>query len=1152
LESAAVKPNKLPLGGGGETRGRTHLCRQWLSKLDLPAPSRPNKQTFFARSSGHSRCTAPRTRRNIAKGEWTGELDGALCNDVILLRAGKKIYLKQKGRGKAREGEKREMAMTPREAARLSDPDRLLGVERVQNVVDSVITARQSKTGSSGGEEQGDSGAISAALNASRAALGLEWISFSVLTDTEQVTLGSSKDPKSELRGTPTTGFQWPVEKTICKAVVADPVLPDGNTKKVHVIETHPVLDSILGPDRRPGTGFYVGAPIEEPDSHQCIGTLCAIDRRKRTDVLPTGKDELFSHFATSLETQLALQARLSRQAGELKAEVDEMKLQQRLREGLDAMRREFKGHKLSQLTDLAADLGMGEDEIDELESRAEVIAAVRKLLLARFPEEAGGESKSSPAIDYSAMSFRELVKLASSRGLDAEEAESKTEVISLLEQSDQVVEQVSDSPRTGRASSPRQAHLDNSAFEAKIDPSKGPVSPWLHIPDTTSSPTHLPWTHPSTMAQIPAYGVDNRFMPTGDRRIPIPSDDAARVSVVRSYGYDNIEQVLDPYLENICTAASQTLGAFAGVNILSDETCVLQALAPRGTGLPSVFPRNAAACNFVVYRRKTVVLLGEDAERHSGPGICFYAGSPLTDPETGHVIGTFCMADQKPHPDFSVEQVRQLEQFAESVMQHLVLKKLRLQVHALSLERQTAAQETLARRGLPDEKSEFTAFCFTDIESSTSLWEAFPVEMNEAQRLHDDFMRTCIDRHHGHEVTTEGDAFFVAFHTGADAIEFCCDVQLGMRHLAWPAPMLADERLAESGNGVWRGLRVRMGVHVGCSKSKVHAVTHVHTYSGPEVSLAREVGDAAHGGQVVVSTKTWAGSRTLVQAKRGLSVIHLGEHLFEVDGSERTTQLVQVTPNELATRDFSSRPAVSLRQLSPSFFDSPTVDGKTSLVVCFILVAQKEALHLIDEEDETFDLSVDIVLRVVQAGLQRFDGYLCQQDEGTFMLAFKTVVQALRFAAEVHDDLREIPASDWPEKLQQSSGFSDGLSLRVGLFEGCPQERRPHSTTGRADYFGPTLNRAARVAYAANANQTLVPHSMVSPELISEANVVCRPAGAHTFKGIEGLVDVDDVASTIVSATKTVLPAITQVNLFEGTTAWRVAAAEASKSTEE
>ena len=59
----------------------------------------------------------------------------------------------------------------------------------------------------------------------------------------------------------------------------------------------------------------------------------------------------------------------------------------------------------------------------------------------------------------------------------------------------------------------------------------------------------------------------------------------------------------------------------------------------------------------------------------------------------------------------------------------------------------------------------------FTDVESSTSIWENKPEAMAFALSLHDAMFRRLIQKHRGYEVKTEGDAFMIAFASVVDAL---------------------------------------------------------------------------------------------------------------------------------------------------------------------------------------------------------------------------------------------------------------------------------------------------------------------------------------------------------------------------------------------
>lgn len=121
--------------------------------------------------------------------------------------------------------------------------------------------------------------------------------------------------------------------------------------------------------------------------------------------------------------------------------------------------------------------------------------------------------------------------------------------------------------------------------------------------------------------------------------------------------------------------------------------------------------------------------------------------------------------------------------------------------------------------------------FLFTDIESSTRLWEENPNEMRELVAHHDERFRAAIEAHRGYVVKGTGDGFHAAFARAADAVK-------------------AAERL-QAATADLRSLRVRIGINTGEVQERDG------DYFGPAVNRAARLMSAAHGGQILVSSAT-------------------------------------------------------------------------------------------------------------------------------------------------------------------------------------------------------------------------------------------------------------------------------------------------------
>ncbi|RDW78069.1 adenylate cyclase [Coleophoma crateriformis] len=146
----------------------------------------------------------------------------------------------------------------------------------------------------------------------------------------------------------------------------------------------------------------------------------------------------------------------------------------------------------------------------------------------------------------------------------------------------------------------------------------------------------------------------------------------------------------------------------------------------------------------------------------------------------------------------------------------------------------------------------------FTDIKSSTLLWETFPQAMRSAIKLHNEVMRRQLRIIGGYEVKTEGDAFMVSFPTATSALLWCFSVQSQLLEVQWPSEVLnsvlGQEIYDSDKNLIFKGLSVRMGIHWGHPVCENDPVTRRMDYFGPMVNRASRISSVADGGQITVS----------------------------------------------------------------------------------------------------------------------------------------------------------------------------------------------------------------------------------------------------------------------------------------------------------
>ena len=173
---------------------------------------------------------------------------------------------------------------------------------------------------------------------------------------------------------------------------------------------------------------------------------------------------------------------------------------------------------------------------------------------------------------------------------------------------------------------------------------------------------------------------------------------------------------------------------------------------------------------------------------------------------------------------------------------------------------------------GLP---SGTVTFLFTDIEGSTRLLRRLGDRYAEVLGRHDRLVRAACAGHGGREVSTQGDAFFVAFARAGDAVAAALRVQRALAAERWPEGA---------------GVLVRMGLHTG------EPMVAAANYVGLTVHRAARICAVGHGGQILLSSAT----RELLEdgLALGISFRDLGQ--WRLKDFDRPEQLFQVVVADL------------------------------------------------------------------------------------------------------------------------------------------------------------------------------------------------------------------------------------------------------------
>lgn len=160
-------------------------------------------------------------------------------------------------------------------------------------------------------------------------------------------------------------------------------------------------------------------------------------------------------------------------------------------------------------------------------------------------------------------------------------------------------------------------------------------------------------------------------------------------------------------------------------------------------------------------------------------------------------------------------------------------------------------------------------AMLFSDIEGSTLHANRLGEQWKDVLKLHRETCRRAWAAHHGHEVDTAGDGFFVVFPTVEDAVAAAIQAQRELTAATWPGG---------------RPIRSRMGLHVGDVSS------YDGSYVGYDVHRAARIMGTANGGQIVASQAVVA---AFPRKPDGIEFTDLGRHpLKDLAEEERLFQV--------------------------------------------------------------------------------------------------------------------------------------------------------------------------------------------------------------------------------------------------------------------
>ncbi len=205
----------------------------------------------------------------------------------------------------------------------------------------------------------------------------------------------------------------------------------------------------------------------------------------------------------------------------------------------------------------------------------------------------------------------------------------------------------------------------------------------------------------------------------------------------------------------------------------------------------------------------------------------------------------------------------------------------------------------------------------------------------------------------------------------------------------------------------------------------------------------------------------------------------------------EAITQALKVDPAErpASARDFLRLWTGGKRRVAA--FRVPAAPSGT---VTLVFTDVQDSTKLWDRDPDLMRRVLTAHDAIMRSHLARNGGYEVKTEGDAFMVAFNDVTLAVHWCADVQLALAEHP---WPAEVSEIMGT---LLVRMGVHVGEP-DCRPHPTTGAMDYFGPMVNRAARISGSAYGGQIM--GSAAAVRALRSDRVLATRLGSFMLKGL-------------------------------------------------
>ena len=179
---------------------------------------------------------------------------------------------------------------------------------------------------------------------------------------------------------------------------------------------------------------------------------------------------------------------------------------------------------------------------------------------------------------------------------------------------------------------------------------------------------------------------------------------------------------------------------------------------------------------------------------------------------------------------------------------------------------------------------------------------------------------------------------------------------------------------------------------------------------------------------------------------------------------------------------------------------------GADSKVATIVFTDIRLSTLIWEHAPEGMRAALKIHNSVIRDAIQAYNGYEVKTIGDAFMVAFSSTEDGVDFGLHVHELLL---AASWPASLLEDAPICaeqgslwGGLTVRIGVNTG-PISSEENALTGRTDYFGHTVNVAARIEGACQPGAVAL--STAQWDACSPRNAIAGKAEEVQLRGLSG-----------------------------------------------